>query len=159
MIIGFTGSRDGLSDIQIAWLYKTFEAGKADGTIKEVHHGACVGADEAVHVAALDNDVRVHAWPPTNPKYLAQQCLNEHPRVTVHPAMPYLNRDREIVHATKGLIALPKQNEQPPRMLWGGTWYTVDYAERTRKPVYICYPNGRTETRDPKGDNNIWLNL
>lgn len=151
MIIGFTGTREGLTNQQLAWLVTTFEAGRQDGTITQVHHGACVGADAAVHAQAIELEIPVHVWPPVNPKYLAAECVTGHKTVPVfvHAPMPYLDRDRQIVGATYGLIALPKQNEQPDRMLWGGTWYTVDFAERTSKPVIICYPNGTVEQRFP----------
>lgn len=149
MIIGFTGTRDGLTNKQLAWLVTTFEDGVADGTIREVHHGACVGADASVHAQALECEVPVHVWPPVNPRYIAVETLTPHRLVTVHARMPYLDRDRVIVGAAAGLIALPKQNEQPDRMLWGGTWYTVDFAERMMKPVIICYPNGVVEQRLP----------
>jgi hypothetical protein len=150
MIIGFTGTREKLTDAQLGWLYTTLETGKADGTITELHHGACQGADLAAHQAALDVELKVHVWPPVNPRYVAPECLTPHPLVTVHHAMPYLNRDREIVRATYGLIALPKHDEQPSRELWGGTWYTVDFAERMNKPVIICYPKGVVEQRKPE---------
>lgn len=149
MIIGVTGTREGLTNQQLAWLVTTFEAGKQDGTIAEVHHGACVGADAAVHAQAIDLEIGIHVWPPVNTKYVAAECLTPHRLVTVHPRMHYLDRNRQIVGATAGLIALPKQGEQPERMLWGGTWYTVDFAERMSRPVMICYPNGSVEQRLP----------
>jgi hypothetical protein len=154
MIVGFTGTRENLTDVQLGWLYTTLES---DKTITAIHHGACQGADAAAHQGALDNEIPVHVWPPTNPKYVATQCLIAHQLVTIHHAMPYLNRDREIVRATDGLIALPKHDKQPDRAYWGGTWYTVDFAERLSKPVVICYPNGGIEIRNPntKGHNRI----
>jgi hypothetical protein len=155
MSVGFTGTREDLSNLQLSWLYQTFEIGVTEHSLSEVHHGACVGADLAVHRAALDNEIRVHVWPPTNMKLVAPECLVPHRLVTVHPRMPYLNRDREIVYVTQGLVALPKQNEQPDLVNWGGTWYTVDYAERLNRPIMIIYPNGDIESRAPlmKGHN------
>lgn len=150
MIIGFTGTRQGLTNQQLAWLVTTFETGRIDGTIAEVHHGACVGADAAVHAQALDLEFPIHVWPPVNMKYVAVETLVPHRLVTVHPRMQYLDRDRQIVGAAYGLIALPKRDEQPERMLWGGTWYTVDFAERMNKPVIICYPRGVVEQRFPE---------
>lgn len=149
MIIGFTGTRDGLTNQQLAWLVTTFETGKQDGTIQEVHHGACVGADAAVHAQAIELGIPIHVWPPVNMKYVAVETLTGHPLVTVHPRMQYLDRDRQIVGRTAGLVALPKHDKQPERMLWGGTWYTVDFAERMSKPVIICYANGVVEQRLP----------
>lgn len=151
MIIGFTATREGLTNQQLAWLVRVFEDTQH---ITEVHHGACIGGDAAVHAQAIENGVPIFVWPPTNPKYIAVECLTPHPLVTVHPGMPYLDRDRQIVKATAGLIALPKHDEQPDRMYWGGTWYTVDFAERMNKPVIICYPKGVVEHRYPEGNVN-----
>lgn len=147
MIIGFTGTREGLTNQRLAWLYRLFEDASPD--LLTVHHGACVGADASVHSIALEAGVHIHVWPPVDTKYLVQECLSSHELVTVHHAMPYLVRDREIVRAAGGLVALPKQNEQPDRLLWGDTWYTVNFAERMNKPVTICYPNGVVEQRHP----------
>jgi hypothetical protein len=149
MIWGFTGTRHGATDSQLAWLYQQLEDGRPD----EVHHGSCVGVDLAVHHACIDIGIRwVHVWPPVNFKWLAQECIipkgsTGKTTVTVHPRMQYLPRDREIVHAATVLKALPKQEEQPEPMLWGGTWYTVEFAQRVFKPVDICYPSGRVENR------------
>jgi hypothetical protein len=143
MIVGFTGTREGLTNTQIAWLYHQFEK----LPISEIHHGACVGADASVHAAALEHDVPVHVWPPVNQKHVAAECLTPQPGVFVHPTMPYLHRNREIVNASMNLIAFPKQNEQPSQMLWGGTWYTVNFAERMGRAIMICYPNGVVEKR------------
>lgn len=153
MIIGFTATREGLTNQQLAWLVTLFES-QDQTVITEAHHGACVGGDAAVHAQAIENGVPVHVWPPTNPKYRAVETLTAHPLVTVHPGMPYLDRDRQIVKATAGLIALPKHDKQPDRMYWGGTWYTVDFAERMNKPVIICYPKGVVEHRYPEGNAN-----
>jgi len=149
MIAGFTGTRETPTDLQLAWLYATLDTGQ----ITELHHGACQGADSAAHHAALDAGVAVHVWPPTNMKYVDLDCLTGVPAhlVTVHHAMPYLNRNREIVRAGEGLMALPKHDEQPEdRALWGGTWYTVDFAERMNKPVIICNPKGVVTQRFPQ---------
>lgn len=152
MILGFTATREGMTDAQLAWLYSIFEDGLKYPTqvaINAVHHGACVGGDAQVHAAALEAGTAIHVWPPVNPKYLAHQCLTPHPLVTVHPAMPYLDRDRQIVGSTAELVAFPKHGIQPDRALWGGTWYTVDFAERVNKRVTIVYPTGTVEQRLP----------
>lgn len=147
-VLGATGTREPISDAQRAWVYTTFEDGIRDGSITRMHHGACTGADEFIHEVCLESGVYVDVWPPVVTKYLAAQCLVTHPLVTVHHALPYLNRDREVVRGGEaGLIALPRQDSQPPRESWGGTWYTVDFAERMGRSVVICYPNGKVEKR------------
>lgn len=143
MIWGFTGTRHGLTDAQLGWLYQILE----DNRPAAVHHGACTGADATVHAACLDIEIPIHVWPPVNFTWLARECITPHPLVTVHPHMPYLLRDREIVSAARVLKALPKQEQQPDPMNWGDTWYTVDFAQRMFKPVDICYPSGRVENR------------
>lgn len=149
-VIAATGTREAVSDAQRAWVYSTFEDGVANDTIRRVHHGACTGADEFIHEVALESGVYIDVWPPVVTKYLAGACILAHPLVTVHHPMPYLNRDREVVRGgTAGLIALPRQDSQPSRESWGGTWYTVDFAERIGRSVVICYPNGKVEKRLP----------
>lgn len=148
-VVGFTGTRDGCSNRQLAWLVRALgPENYAPGTLT-IHHGACVGADAAVHAQAVEYGHHVEVWPPTKRNYLAVECVSPHPLVTVHPAKPYLDRDREIDRAAEVLVALPKQNEQPDRLYWGGTWYTVDFMERLLKPVTIVYPNGAVEQRFP----------
>jgi hypothetical protein len=157
MIIGFTGTREGLTNQQLGWLVTLLEeqaAAARNGVVTQIHHGACEGADLAVHKACLDMEIPVHVWPPTNPKHTAPQCLQPHPLVTVHHFMPYLVRDREIVRTTAGLIVLPKHDAKPDRMAWGGTWYTEDFAERMNKPVIICYPKGVVQQIYPEGNVN-----
>lgn len=149
-VIGATGSREPVSNAQRAWVYSTFEDAIRNNVFRRVHHGACTGADEFIHEVALESGIYIDVWPPTVIKYLAPQCILSHPLVTVHHAMPYLNRDREVVRGgTAGLIALPRQDSQPARESWGGTWYTVDFAERMGRNVVICYPNGKVEKRIP----------
>jgi hypothetical protein len=140
---GFTGTRHKVTDAQRAWVYTQLE----DHRPAVVHHGACTGADLLMHEACLELGIPVHVWPPINFKWLAAQCLTPHALVMVHPRMHYLPRNREIVRAATILKALPRQEEQPDPMNWGGTWYTVDFAERVRRPIDICYPSGRVENR------------
>lgn len=139
MIIGFTGTRNPLTPQQIAWLNTVLETQPPN----VLHHGACIGADSTAHFAALDNDIPVVVHPPTNAKHIDMECLAPHPLVTVLPREPYLNRNRSIVGACDGLVALPSRAEAQE----GGTWYTVHFAERMNKPVVICYPDGRIEIR------------
>lgn len=149
-VLGATGTRHNVSDAQRAWVYQIFEDGRRDDEFNTVHHGACTGADEFIHEVALESGIYIHVWPPNNTKHLAPQCILQHPLVTVHHAMPYLNRDREVVRGgTAGLLALPRQDTQPPPESWGGTWYTVNFAERMGRSVVICYPSGRVEKRIP----------
>lgn len=137
MIIGFTGSRHGMTQAQkdaLKSVLRVFEP-------SEVHHGLCVGADEQFHhiVRGLFTSCRVIGHPPANTLKMASissQC--DH---VLHPE-PYLNRDRAIVDACNTLIATPGTHTAIPH---SGTWYTIQYARKCGVTAYIIYPNGRTQ--------------
>jgi hypothetical protein len=111
--------------------------------IDEIHHGACMGADQEVHDGAIERGIPLVVHPPVNTRWLAESCIAEHELVTVIPAKPYLNRDRDIVSAIEALIAFPLKREADG----GGTWYTIGFAQRMGKPVTIIYANGEVEER------------
>lgn len=147
MKVGGTATREAklITKAQIDWVTDTFDRLK----IEEFHHGACTGGDALMHKLALERGIPIFVHPPVNMKYVAPECIEPGvPGVMILPAKPYHNRNRDIVFATEGLIALPKQDFQPGEMYWGGTWYTVNYAERMRKPVIICHPNGKIDKRE-----------
>jgi hypothetical protein len=145
MKLGFTGTREDITQAQTLWLTHLFNALQ----IEVLHHGACVGADHAAHLLALQRNIPVVVHPPVKTKFLARECLNELPGVQVLPAKPYLVRDRDIVACTDGLAALPKGPEPKGLNLEGigGTWYTIQFALRMNKPVMICYPDGEVDHR------------
>jgi hypothetical protein len=143
--IGFTGTREGMTDVQEhefrAWV-------QASPRIAEFHHGCCIGADEqAVNVIReeLGGSVVVHGhpgdWPPLTSK---EAVATSHP---MHPCRPNLERNRLIVEACEVLIACPKGPEE----LRSGTWATVRAARYRRKHIVIILPNGLVTEELPKG--------
>lgn len=126
--VGITGTRNTLTDAQLDWLWRTIPE------YEELHHGACVGADQAAHEAALDNGVPVIVHPPTN----ARLRMPYDARATWLPAKPYLERNRAIVDATDELLAFP----DGPERQQSGTWATIRYARALGRPITICYPDG-----------------
>lgn len=132
---GFTGTRNPITETQSEWLWKELH----ETDYSEWHHGACVGADEASHYAAWDAGIDIVVHPPENDRL---RMLYD-PRALWFPAKPYLVRNREIVDATDWLVALP----DGPERKQSGTWSTVRYAVSMGKPVTICHPDGRLESR------------
>lgn len=130
--VGFTGTRKGLSAQQQDWLLSTLP-------MAEIHHGACRGADEMMHCYAMAGDRPVVVHPPIK----TDLRMDYDPGATWLPAKDYLERDRDIVDATEVLFATP----DGPERNQSGTWYTVRYAVKAGKPVYICYPDGSLEQR------------
>jgi hypothetical protein len=132
-IIGFTGTRDGMTPAQV----RIFVELLIQRCPAELHAGDCTGADEqAAHIAvALRIPVICH--PPTDQKQRAHfKYYASH-----EPAAPYLERNHRIVDRTTFLIACPKEEHQ---ILRSGTWATVRYALGFHRRVVLIFPNGAT---------------
>lgn len=111
MIIGFTGTRKGMSEAQkdqLSLMLAVFVS-----HANEFHHGDAVGADrEAVALAQQYGFACVAHAAGTDP----------------------LKRNREIVAASSVLIAAPETDREQQR---SGTWATVRYMRKAGKPVVM----------------------
>lgn len=124
-IIGFTGTRHGMSQAQARAVLALLEQLGAT----EVHHGDCVGADsEANTLALLVGATRV-AHPPVQARYRAW-CVVEECRAPE----AYLIRDQDIVDDAERMIAAPFE---PVEQIRGGTWATIRMARRAGRPIAI----------------------
>lgn len=132
MEIGFTGTQHGMTYQQAIVLYRLLEELKPD----KVHHGDCVKSDETFHnlVRQILPQTFIVIHPPTDPKKRAF-CEGD---LILEPE-PYINRNHKIVIATAALIATPRTEKEIDR---SGTWATVRYSRKRKKPRYIIYPNG-----------------
>ena len=138
MKVGFTGTRDGMTDEQrrafIAW------AKTAGAT--ELHHGCCLGADaDAVNVFLSAADLGftrplVVAHQPAKKAMLSNEAFMLSDRRQA--PLDYLVRNRNIVDASEILVACPKGPEEQR----SGTWSTVRYARKQGKRVLIFWPDG-----------------
>ena len=140
MKIGFTGSREGMSDAQKEGLRALLKAHFVIGA--EFHHGCCVGGDEEAHKIASELGYWVVFHPPTDLRFVSgfmRSNLNSTGRRNLHQRvpLPYLDRNREIVEETVELIAAPKENVEPVQKRGGGTWATIRCARRLGRPVTI----------------------
>ena len=125
MRIGFTGSRDGMTESQMLKLRSEFESRKPS----EFHHGDCLGADSDAHVIArLFSDASIHVHPP-KVKTMAANLIGS---VNYAPK-DYLERNKDIVNMCDVLIAAPSR----PETQRSGTWSTVRYAKKINKPIVI----------------------
>lgn len=100
----------------------------------EVHHGDCIGADADMHQRATENYLRTVGHPPSDPKLRAFCEFDE-----LWPEKPYLDRNKDIVDSCHVLLATPKESTEQQR---GGTWSTIRYARKKKKPVLIVWPDG-----------------
>jgi hypothetical protein len=123
MKIGFTGSREGMSNKQ----KEQFVLLLQDMGMTEFHHGDCEGADAEAHdiVREFFPDVRIVVHPPFKSSKRAYKNGDE-----IREPDDYLPRDERIVNETMFLFGAPKSNTELKR---SGTWYTIRYARRKDK--------------------------
>ena len=134
MRVGFSGSRYGMDERQ----YERFAAFALAlrPRVTEFHHGDCVESDASAHRLFQEYKIPIHIHPPEKPEFRAY-CQGA---IVVEQERPYLMRNRIIVDSTDVLLATPAHTRGT-----GGTWYTIKYALKQRKNVYIFLPNGATE--------------
>lgn len=148
MILGFTGTRKGLSLQQLKSLQEFLQL--LDG-IKEVHHGDCIGGDEQFHGLAIAHHVPsvvIHPGYNDRGESPSRSFCNEHSPgeghslISVLPAGPYLLRDKDIVNSSQLLIGCPLTHQEQIR---SGTWTTIRYARKINRAHIIIYPDGHPE--------------
>ena len=132
-IVGFTGTRAGMTAEQIAKVSKIFREAMPFTFV----HGDCIGADTDAHHLALKAGAEVIMRPCTLTK---QRSFSEGAE-KVYPPKPPLDRNREIVADSTLMIATPKGFSEESS---GGTWYTIRYARSMKKPLIIVWPDGST---------------
>ncbi len=136
MKVGFTGTRQGMTDAQRVSFVNLIK----QLAPTEFRHGDCLGADKeaAFIVFQMEDWVTILCHPPTDKKYRAFTTFND----VVHPAKSHFARNRDIVDASDVLVAV---SLMPQRQESGGTWYTIDYALKKGKPVWVLWPSGTGE--------------
>lgn len=137
MIIGFTGTREGMSFAQSESLLRVLR----ELSPTEVHHGCCVGADAEVHLLAY-LEWPTHGHPgPFGPLRMPLDETIAHGFHVLHAPKDYGARNQDIVDVCDVLVAAPMEMMEVQR---GGTWQTVRRARKARKKVIIVWPDGRT---------------
>jgi hypothetical protein len=107
-------------------------------TITEAHHGDCVGADAEFHGVMLrETAAEVVVHPPDN-NYL-RAFVDAGSRIRILQPRNYRDRNVDIVDSTDLLLACPRTLNDPGR---GGTWQTMRYAEKVKKPIKVLFPDG-----------------
>lgn len=128
MIIGVTGTREGMNEKQLLAVGRFLQ--QHSGGI--LHHGDCMGVDVQVARIADALGFETVCHPPIETVLRAY-----HPSTTILSPLGYLARDRKIVDSVELLLVVPKQNHWQPT---GGTWYTHDYAKKKGVPIKMILP-------------------
>lgn len=137
-VVGFTGTKDGLTVLQLAALEQLLGSVPAG---RELHHGDCVGADDAAHRIARALSWRVVVHPPLN-----QRRACGHLGDVRLPPADFLQRNDAIVRATGLLVACPATDVEQER---SGTWSTVRRARARRRPIGLVLPDGTVRWERP----------
>lgn len=130
MILGFTGTQDGMTYPQKFF----FEGILARLSPREFHHGDCIGADCDAHKIVerlLPKCIIVGHPPDSDAKRAFCKC---HER---RPPKPYLVRNKAIVFSVDSMCAAPKSRTEELR---SGTWATIRYARKVGKHLIMLWP-------------------
>ena len=142
MHIGFTGTQKGMTDFQkkeVAMILLfhhpvRYILESLPGTVFQVHHGDCIGADAELEDMAKEYGYTTYAHPASD---VAEEkkayCKSDH----ILPAKPALERNKDIVNVTDIMIATPRQNHE---VLRSGTWSTIRYAKKYGTIIHVIYP-------------------
>ena len=146
MIIGFTGTRIGMTPIQ----WQAVRDLVKDWAINEAHHGLCEGADEEMHwlLRGLSYGPRIdiHGHPPIRQGHIASKRTWSDCNV-INTPKEFNVRDKDIVLASSRMIATPFC----PEITASGTWTTVRFARKKNKPIWIVMPEGEIITESMNG--------
>lgn len=139
-IIGFTGSRAGMTEKQAGVVKRLLII----FGVKILHHGDCIGSDTRVHKISTKLGLDTHIHPPKNPTLRA---FNKGTKI--FESREYLDRNKDIAQISEALIATPRSMT----VQTGGTWYTIRYARLIGKRVYIITPEGDLQIMRKKEKN------
>lgn len=133
-ILGFTGSRGGCTAAQLVTLENHISLLPDDW---QGLHGDCVGADEQFDELCKQYGIATVCRP----------CTLSHLRAyAADPIAEPTNamaRNRAIAATCEWLFACPPTKEELKR--GSGTWATIRYGKKNKKPVTIIYPDGSEE--------------
>lgn len=125
-VIGFTGTRHGMSENQQKGLGKLLNESTTAVTFV---HGDCIGADAFAHDLAKVLAYYIIIYPCTRITKRAFRRGDEEA-----PPIAPLERNKRIVDRCDVLIAAPSTDHEVRR---SGTWATVRYARKVGKPTII----------------------
>lgn len=148
-IIGFTGTRNGMTDPQKAKVHEELQSILAyvkamphEYTFLDARamHGDCVGADADFHHICKREGMTILIRPCTYESMRAR-CNG----IRIAKAKDPMQRNKDIVADADILIATPPTHEEVRR---SGTWATVRYMTKAQKPLIIIFPDGSVERRN-----------
>lgn len=165
MIVGFTGTRGGMTEMQKRVVLQLVQVLHANGYIRYIH-GGCMGADWDFHLIATSNpyraEVRVHPSTiyKTYPAAIRALCQGKKPTDEVvrsawlrNGATFVASPDAALARNTTmmryvsecqgAVIATPLAGEPESR---SGTWHAIRSAQHFKiQPLYLVLPDGTVQ--------------
>jgi hypothetical protein len=138
-IIGFTGSRMGMTQSQRKVFTITIRDRIHEGAIQKFVHGGAIGADENADLIVSQWGIPIVVRPASNDRCLFWIEKGDGIVRAVHSVELPLERNRQIVESVREMIATPAQMKEMQR---SGTWMTIRHSRRKEVPVTIIYPDG-----------------
>lgn len=145
MIVGFTGTREGLTHSQLYSLRRYL----IETAPTELHHGCCVGADASVHKIIRSGALPIKIVGHPGPMSSLQMTIREVEFDRLHKSKDYSVRNSDIVRASEMILVVPPApvpSEDLTTMLNvgnGGTWQTARKARMAAKPIVVFWPSGK----------------
>lgn len=139
VIVGFTGTRRGMTQVQRARLAVILDNPRAG--ITAFHHGDCIGADAEAHALIGDHSSILRVIHPCTLAAMRAHCAGEN--VETRPPRRPLDRNHDIVRECAWLIACPRESSEVRR---SGTWATIRFARKLQRRTTIIYPDGAVGT-------------
>jgi hypothetical protein len=133
--LGFTGSKDRITPIQVDVLYDLMVKLRNKGFLW-MHNGDCITSDQTAGLLWSSHKIggMLMLHPPSNPSLRANLVAD----IVCEPR-DYIHRDRHIVLCSELIIATPQTSYEEIR---SGTWTTVRYARKQRRKIFIIKPDG-----------------
>jgi hypothetical protein len=147
VIVGVTGTRDGLTDAQHVAALQLVKGTE----IEEFHFGDCVGVDTQMMYVVVSSGAtpHLHIWPADVAdkwKTRSWNWLADNYRglFTVHPKAKPFVRNTSIVEAVERLWGFPGTGASR------GTWDTINKMAERQKARVVVSPDGKLdEYADP----------
>lgn len=133
IILGFTGTRDGLTETQRSIVRDVID-GHTVGKIRMLNYGMCIGADDEVWGIADAAGIIITGHPSNILGMVVYR-----PCAFVCKPLPPLERNKNIVRSSGILLACPAGEE----IQRSGTWATVRYARKMSTRAMIVMPDGQ----------------
>lgn len=129
MKVGFTGTRAGMTDGQREVVSNLLMVHNVTFAV----HGKCIGADTDFHgLVGAHSDLTWIKIRPGPIKEMQGNCVG-HEEL---PPEPHFKRNRAIVDDADLMFATPATTFETS----GGTWYTINYTKKVKKPLIIIWP-------------------